>query len=444
MPGPGSSLVRNSVSLSAGSRLAPHGLLIDADDVVFDGGGATLVGDNRNRVGIHVAGHRNVTIRNVQLRDFHHGILASRCTGLKVERTHITCTGEVAANTVFLDVWRPASQAYGGAILLDECEDSEIVDNEIQHQMCGLQTFGCRRVSVCRNVANYNSGFGFLLYETCDSSFEDNFADFCCRYEPRPGGGGHVGADAAGFLIVRGSCRNTFRRNFARLGGDGFFLAGLGPDGVFAPCDDNVFEENDASLSPNIAFEATFSRRNIFRNNLASRCNYGFWLGFSSENLLERNAIHLNRQGGVAVENGDRFILRGNDFQRNGCGVLMWSKYVPEWAAKFPQNLTCHDWLIEHNLFHRNDTAVFIGADRDHGVRPVPPELSGRPECRPFGTQILANDIQDNRIGIELLNADATTIRWNTLQRNVVCNTRRQDDRDTVFENNPGSAGPGF
>ena len=97
--------------------------------------------------------------------------------------------------------------------------------------MCGLLTHHCRDLLVNDNTACYCSGFGFHLYGTSYSVFEDNTADFCCRYEPRGPRAGHMGADAAGFLLVHSACWNVFRRNSARMSGDGFFLAGLTPKG---------------------------------------------------------------------------------------------------------------------------------------------------------------------------------------------------------------------
>ena len=181
-----------------------------------------------------------------------------------------------APRLVFLDIWLPADKAYGGGILLWEVSNSRLTENDLSHQMNGLLTYNCRDLTVIGNLANYCSGFGFHLYNTCDSLFEDNYADFCCRYEPRGERYGHIGADAAGFLIVYSSCRNVFRSNYARLGGDGFFLAGLTPDFKPVGCDDNLFESNDGSFSPNIAFEATFSRGNRYLNNFANHCNYGY------------------------------------------------------------------------------------------------------------------------------------------------------------------------
>jgi parallel beta-helix repeat protein len=54
-------------------------------------------------------------------------------------------------------------------------------------------------------------------------------------------------------------------------------------------CDNNIIEDNDGSYSPTNAFEAIFSRGNIFRSNIANYSNYGFWLGVSRDGILENN-----------------------------------------------------------------------------------------------------------------------------------------------------------
>jgi parallel beta-helix repeat protein len=240
---------------------------------------------------------------------------------------------------------------------------------------------------------------------------------------------------------VYGSSRNVFRRNTARLGGDGFFLAGLGPTGEKRGCDDNLFEENDGSLSPNVAFEATFSRGNVFRNNHADRSNYGFWLGFSWDTEVSCNRMVMNRQAGIAVENGHGFQVRGNSFQGNGHGVLIWSKHVERFAELYPENLTSYGWTIEDNSFTRNGKGIRIAADQDHGIRSPAPELCGKADLRPREHAIRKNDIQDNRVGIELHGADGTVVEENVLSRNVEANLRQEDCRDTRARNNLGSAG---
>ena len=319
--------------------------------------------------------------------------------------------------------------------------ESLIAHNDLQHQMNGLLAYHCRQLTVQGNVANYCSGFGFHLYDTSDSLYEHNYADFCCRYEPRGERYGHMGADATSFLIVYKSCRNTFRRNYARLGGDGFFLAGMTPQMEPVGCDENLFEENDGSFSPNIAFEATFCRGNVYRNNFANYCNYGFWLGFSREFVLEDNRLLHNRQAGIAVENGVTFTVRRNTFQACGHGILLWSRYEAAFARSAPENDTSREWLIEENVFTRCGKGVRIAANQDHGIRPLEVKEGEPTPPRPHHHTIRKNEFQENRVGIELVNADHTVITENLLYRNVEANIRLDDAQDTILQFNVGHAG---
>ncbi len=413
-------VITQDVALKTGVYVLPHGLRVAADGVTVDGNGALLVGHGRRGHGVFVEGHAGVTLKNLRLQEYEHGITAHHCRGLTIAGCRITATAELPPDTVFLDIWRDAANAYGSGILLHAVNDSHIVENDLQHQMCGLLTYHCHDLQVRRNVANYCSGFGFHLYGTGHSIFEDNTADFCCRYEPRGPRTGHMGADAAGFLIVHGACGNVFRRNNARLSGDGFFLAGLTPQGEHVGCDDNTFEENDGSYSPNIAFEATFSRGNTFRHNFANACNYGFWLGFSCQGILEGNTMLGNRQAGIAVENGFDFAVRDNTFQGNNHGVLLWAKHIPAFAQAVPANATSYDWLIEDNMFSDNHKAIRIAANQDHGIRPLDPAGQwGWPAPPPHDHVIRRNTIRHNVIGVELVGVKSTVMTDNRFHANA-------------------------
>lgn len=406
-------VITADTSFAPGVYYLPHGLVIAADSVTLDGGGALLLGAGEGR-GVQVLGRAGVTIKRLRLSGYYHGIFAEQCERLQITGCALRATTELPANTAFLDIWRPAEAAYGGGIMLVDVRDALVAENDLQHQQSGLLCYGCARLVVRDNIANHCSGFGFHLFASSDCMLERNYADFCCRYEPRGGGGGHLGADAAGFLIAHGSCRNTFRNNYARMGGDGFFLAGLRPDWTHVPCDNNLFEANDASHSPNIAFEATFSRGNRYRRNKANACTYGFWLGFSTENVLEANEVRNSRRAGVAVENGVGCVLRGNEFADGAYGVLLWSKYVQPFALALPANDTSRNWLIEQNRFLRNGVAVRVAANQDHGVRPLAP---GVPRCpTPRAHTLRANSFRENRLDIELLDAEEPVLEGNTFE----------------------------
>ncbi len=393
----------------------PEGITIDSDNVTLDGQGATIMGTDKTGEGIRGYGRKNVIIKNLRVMNYYHGVSIKKSEGIEISNCTISSTAEIPSNTIFLDIWKPAADAYGAAIFLQAVTDAEIHDNDLQHQMNGILSYQCNRLDVTKNLANYCSGFGFHLFETSDSTFEDNYADYCCRYY-RSETSSHLGADAAGFLIVNKSGNNIFRKNYARLGGDGFFLAGLTPDGIDVGCNNNLFEENDASYSPNNAFEGVFSKGNIYQRNKANHSNYGFWLGFSSNCTLRDNQIYNNRQAGIAVENGMNFEVLNNDIQNNAHGILIWTRSY-EFLKTVPNmNDTSSDWLIARNKLLQNKKAIRIAANQNHGVRTLDGEKSS---VLPTNHTIQSNEIRDNMIGIELERVKDTRTNQNILDNFV-------------------------
>ena len=397
--------------------LLPDGITIDADNITLDGQGATILGMNKTGQGIRAVDRKGLVIKNLHILNYYHGISIKHSREIEIFNCTVTSSSEIPSNTLFLDIWKPAVEAYGGGIFLEQVIDAKIHDNDLQHQMNGMLTYQCKRLHVTNNLANYCSGFGFHLFETSDSIFANNYADYCCRYYLSDNSS-HLGADATGFLIVYNSCNNVFRENYARLGGDGFFLAGLTPDGIDVGCNHNVFEDNDASYSPNNAFEGVFSKGNIYQRNKANHSNYGFWLGFSSDCLIQDNQIYHNRQAGIAVENGVHFEVLGNDIQSNIHGILVWTRFY-DFLKKVPNtNVTSRDWRIEKNKLIQNKKAIRIAANQNHGVRGLDHELSA---IVPSSHRIQSNEIRSNVIGIELEKVKDTQIEQNILD-NLVTN----------------------
>jgi hypothetical protein len=157
--------------------------------------------------------------------------------------------------------------------------------------------------------------------------------------------------------------------------------------------------------------------------------------------VITGNRMLFNRQAGIAVENGHGFEVRDNNFQANGHGVLLWSKYVERFAELYPENGTSYGWAIEENQFLRNGKAIRIAADQDHGLRSMPPEVCGRPELRPHGHLIRGNTIQEGRLGLDLYQTDRTVIERNTFHANVEAHVRQDDCQDTQSHANLGAAG---
>jgi parallel beta-helix repeat protein len=432
-PEDGMKLTRDTM-FAPGVYFLPNGIDIAADNVTLDGNGALLIGDNFKGRGVRVNQSLGVTIKNLQLERYFHGIWVNASANMRVQRCAITRTHEIAGLDTFLDVWLDRSEAYGGGIFFSGVVDSFIEDNDVQHQQNGVLLYGCNNVELRRNNASFNSGYGLLLFESSQNTVDQNIADYCSRtYHANADPSVlaqryHVGGDGAGLVVMCNSSKNTVTNNKLRCSGDGVFLGGFHKDQIKVPCNDNVFENNDGSHSPNIAFEATFSERNVFRNNRAERCKFGFWLGYSSYSTVQGNLIKDNWIAGVAIEHGHHNEISGNTFERNRDGVQLWVGARPAFTDFFPECAESYESAIKKNVFKRHDRAIHCYTQRP------PNEAPALALCRQF---VLAeNELTDNRVAILLERVRASSIYANHIYDNVEAGIKLIGSPDVVVGEN--------
>ncbi|MCX7623604.1 MAG: right-handed parallel beta-helix repeat-containing protein [Thermomicrobium sp.] len=305
---------RPGLVVTASTQLAPGivhlpdpgdgALRIEADDLVLDGRGAVLDGGGRGGIGILLRGRRRVVLRNLTVCGYAWAVVAIDCTELVIEDCDLSDNGR--SDGTFLDITR-VDEGTGGGVRLVRTVASRVARVRAMYQDTGVDALACRGLTVVDCELSHNAAWGIRLHGSSDCRLERNRA----RHVNRCGGSG---CDAAGILLTAGSHRNLVAGNDLRWSGDGFFLGNQ----FSPPSDDNLVVGNDGSYSPNNAFEATFSRGNVFRRNRACWSNFGFWLGFSTDTVLEENLVTDNRVDGVHWEHGARGILRGNLVARNG------------------------------------------------------------------------------------------------------------------------------
>jgi parallel beta-helix repeat protein len=412
------------------TRLAPgvytllQGLTIAADHITLDGTGALLVNPDHTGAALRVEGRRGVTIRGVAISGYYHGIRADHCQDLTLESVRIRATAEIEGFDTFLYLWQPLEKAYGAAMLLNDVQGGTIRGCDIQHQMNGILIYGSNGLTIEKNNASFNSGWGLYLSSSNDHRVQDNHFDFCNRLYRRPESGLiRVEADAAGIVLVYNSSRNQFLRNSCLCGGDGIFVAGYDHKGNQGPCNDNLFEANDCRYSSNNAIESTFSRGNIFRGNDCSRSNYGFWMGFSWENTLEDNIIEMNHFVGIAVEHGHDFVIRNNRIRQNEEGIRLWTRggsVVPFW----PGHEVSYNFQVEGNVIESN-TVGFSGY--------TGPETTDQ-ECH--GYHLRGNTLRDNRIGARFARVTDCLVEGNTFSGNIVSAIKLEDSPGVVVGEN--------
>jgi parallel beta-helix repeat protein len=401
----------------------PNGLVIGADGVTLEGQDTLLVSREHTGRGIYAHGHEGITIRGLSVSGYYHGLRLDGCRNVVIENVLVRDTAEIEGIDTFLYLWHPVEQAYSGAILLNDVQGGVVRGCDLQHQMNGLLLYGCSGLTVERNNASFNSGWGVYLSATSDSLLQDNRLDFCNRVYRRPEDGSiRVEADAAGIVMVEGSSRNRVLRNSCLCGGDGIFVAGFDHKGGVNPCNDNLFEDNDCRLSPNNAIESTFSRGNIFRRNDCSRSNYGFWLGYSWENVLEDNTVEFNRWAGIAVEHGHDMTFRRNTVRLNGDGIRLWTRNGAS-MRYWPGFEVSYDFIVENNLIESNHTG-FAGYTGEEAAQ----------DCHHY--ILRGNTIRDNRVGAFFTRVHDCRVEDNTFAGNVVSAIRLVNDPDVFIGDN--------
>lgn len=417
-------IIREDTQFAPGVFVLPNGLTIDVDNVHLHGENTLILSPEQTGVGIGAKGRKNIRVSGLRLSGYYHALRFDDCEDVTLEKLEVRGTYEIEGIDTFLYLWLPIEKVYGGAVLLNNVRGGAVRDCDLQHQMNGVLLYGCANLTVERNNASFNSGWGVYLYATNDSTVADNRLDFVNRMYRRPEDGStRAEADTAAIVLVKASSRNQFLRNSCIAGGDGVFLCGYEHPGVISPCNDNLFEDNDCRLSPNNAIESTFSKGNIFRRNNCSRSNYGFWMGYSWENVLEDNIIEFNRFVGIAAEHAHDFTIRNNSIKLNGEGVRLWTRggaVVPYWKG-FEVS---YDMRLENNTFEANRLG-FSGYTGDDVQ-----DMQGH------GYHLRGNTFTDNRVGAQFTRVDGCTLTENEFTGNVEAALRLINQPGVTLENN--------
>ncbi len=295
------------------------GSLIEVSDdgVVLDLAGAVLDGEDFTGLGFYVHDCESVTIENGVIKGFYYGIRAENVRRLTIRNCVVSDNHNPRDVGWLPDTGDPVEDGFGGGVYLRDVSDSLFENNELNDNFDGILLVGSDRNTLRNNNASYNSNVGIHLVRSSHNVLEENRADHCIRYT---GDFWCDTADSAGMLLEEYSHHNRIVGNSLRYGGDGFFIRANNRHG----CSHNYVAKNDASFSPNNAFEAGFSQHNLFEDNVADFSNYGFWLGYSRNTTVRRNSVRSNRFDGVAIEEGRHNLIEENDIEGNRYGIRLW------------------------------------------------------------------------------------------------------------------------
>ena len=324
--------------------------LIGVQNAILDGDSVTITGEIFEGYFIYLENCSHITIKNFDLaKGYFYAVYALHSDHITVE--NCTFSENKRDDEGWITIFDGPAQALGGGVFMDDCSNATIQGNVMQDQNDGVALYNCDSVTVQTNNLSWNTSYGVRMYHTHHSAITENDCSHINRPLTDP-------SDCASILLLD-AFHNTVTHNDCTYSGDGIFLNNYY---TMEPAN-NYFAYNDCSFSPHNAIEAVFSDGNIFKHNTCNSSNYGFWLGYSFNTVVDSNEIRGNGGldgdggGGIAIDRGYQNTITNNDILQNSNGIKLW-----EGGLINPYTNNSKDYLIAGNTFFGNRLALSFTA----------------------------------------------------------------------------------
>ena len=338
-------------------------LVIEADNVTIDGNGATIQGPGQPGelktfvgAGVFSEGHSNITIRNLKVRGFESGLVATDGQNWLIE------------NCDFSDNYHNPDYGWGdykrvGGMILTRINKSTVRNCKANNVWNALDLWESDDNTIDKCDFSHCSNVCLKMWTACRNVVTDCNLSYGLRISP-----GEVHArDSTSVLIESGSNDNRYERNDVTHGGDGIFIRVL--NGWVST--GNIFIENDCSYANNNGFEA-WSPGNVYIRNKSNHCSYGFWLGGSDDTVLIGNEAAYNGQpdgfhnapvadfqhGGIVIVygTGKHTVIDGNYCHHNNGAGIVFRGDIDTRGAKW----NMQQMIVQNNRLEANRWGLFV------------------------------------------------------------------------------------
>ncbi|MCX6281035.1 MAG: right-handed parallel beta-helix repeat-containing protein [Bacteroidetes bacterium] len=245
----------------------------------------------------------------------------------------------------WIDVWAEYTKALGGGVMMYQSRAAHIHHNLMNMQNDGVALYHCDSIKIHDNDFSWNTSYGIRMFwsDTCNI-YQNN-----CSHVNRP----KTDPSDCGALLMIISNNNSVTNNDLSWSGDGVFL---GQYQHSATPNNNYFAYNECSYSPHNAIEATFAKGNVYKHNKCNYSDYGMWLGYSFQSVVDSNEINGNYEDGIAIDRGYGNQITNNHIGDNPTGIALWegspiSGYTTQYSK---------DYDIHSNTFDGNSLAVSL------------------------------------------------------------------------------------
>lgn len=319
------------VIVIAGSRTR-----LDLTGVILESGDS--MPQNFRGIGIVSRNVDQVTITGGTIRGYRYGVLLEGGRGHEVRGMDLSGSRQQQlmsdsagfVESDWLDIFHPDTfETYGVGLYLRNTSGAVVSGVTARQAQNGIGLFNVRDSYVVDNDVSHNSGWGIHLWHSSRNVITRNDASYNVRCESPAYS---RGCDSAGLLLRERSDSNLISNNDLTHSGDGFFLSGQ--RGEVQPSIGNVVVRNDGSFAYHNAFESTFSAWNVFLENRADSSRYGFWLGYSTDNVVRGNTILGSIETGIAIEHGSDNTIVANVIIGGVTGIHLFAPHEGDQASR--------------------------------------------------------------------------------------------------------------
>jgi parallel beta-helix repeat protein len=350
----------NTPAGSAAITVAANNVQVTCNGTRLQGPGPVGPAASPN-VGFSIVGQSGVTLLGCAASGFQYGAVVKNSSAITLDSAH------------FDDNYTDPNQGWvqdtvqGGGVRLENVTASTVKNSSFERNWNGIELRGSSGVTVNDDVADHCTNWGALLVASNNNTVENS--DFSWTYR----GGlsyptswyGVDTKDSASIVVDSGSSGNLIQNNNARYGGDGIFIRAV----IGACATNNQVIGNDVSYSPHNGIES-WCDGGTFKNNTASFCDYGLWLGASNRVTVTGNTANSNKTDGISTQNGaDRHsLLQDNVLNGNGrAGMFLAGG---NYQNSNPPASDGQVWNSSHLLVQRNSFSgnafydVYLGLSR--------------------------------------------------------------------------------
>jgi len=365
-------------------------IVVERDNIVVDAAGYTLQGTGSG-MGMNMSERSNVTVRNMRIKAFDHGIGVGNSLGITITGNNITANSYTG-----ILLWHSSNNSvsgnnitankYYGISLWNSSNYNSISGNNMVNNNHGifLCEFSSNNTLTGNNItANHN--LGIELWHALNNIISGNYIT-----------NNNVG------IVVNLSSNNTLTGNDITNNYKGIKL--------YSSSNNTISGNNiTANSGHGIVLDHGSSNNIICENNILENDWEGLWLSFySNNNTISGNNVTNNGGLGVSIaECSNTTITRNNVSNNNQTGVVLGGSAYPSYNVVSENNIANNGeagiWLMVFdycdNLISGNDIV-----NNSEGIRVIP--FHGAPNNTIYHNNFINNTMQVN------LTKAISSIKW--------------------------------